>query len=181
MGLKLVTAATAKPVTLDQVKAQAGIESSDWDTLLGLYLDAATQMVEEWCSGSLCAQVWELVLPCFPETITLDRGPVTSVQTITYSKPDGTTATLAVSDYLTDLTTYPAAILPALDHAWPATQAVPEAVTVRFATGFADVPAAIKLAITITAAAWFATREIGNLPAGVMQMLEPWRQGWVFA
>ena len=59
MGLKLVTAATAKPVTVDQVKAQAGIESSDWDALLALYLDAATQMVEEWCSGSLCAQVFK--------------------------------------------------------------------------------------------------------------------------
>lgn len=179
MGLTQVANATADAVTLDEIKAQAGIESASWDALLTSDRAAATQLIEEWTGRAIGAQTWKLVLDQFAPVIELPRGPVTGITAITYLNGSGVLTTLPSGDYIVDLVSDPQRIVPTSN--WPVTQDRIAAVSITFETGFVTVPPLLKKAICLTVAAWFQNREQGLLPANVAQMLEPYRDGWIAA
>lgn len=181
MGLKLITAATGTPVSLAEAKADIGIESSDWDSKLELDIAAAVAMVEEWTGRSLAEQTWQLTLDDFADEIELPKGPVTGVSFIKYRDEARAEQTLGSSTYITDLVSDPQRIVLDPDASWPATAKIPNAVTVQFVTGYSSAPALLKKAVLFTVAAWFRDRESGQLPAGVITLLEPYRSQWIFA
>lgn len=181
MGLTLVTAPVSQPVSLDEVKAHIGIETSDWDTMLNSWIKAATSLLERAGGLGMVTQTWRLTQASFAMPITFLRGPVTGISSIKYYDAAGTLQTLASSAYVADLVTRPAQIVAADGAAWPVTQARPDAVQIDFVTGFSDVPAELKLAICVVIANWFQNREAGGVPQGALQFLAPWRQSWGFA
>lgn len=181
MGLKLITAATGSPVTLAEAKADIGIESSDWDSKLELDIAAATAMVEEWTGRALGEQTWELTLAGFADEIDLLKGPVTGVSFVKYRDAARVEQTLAGSSYIIDLVSDPQRLVRDPDANWPETAKIPNAVTVQFVTGYVSGPVLLKKAVLFTVAAWFRDRESGQLPAGVITLLEPYRRQWIFA
>lgn len=181
MGLKLITAATGSPVTLAEAKADIGIESSDWDSKLQLDIAAATAMVEEWTGRSLGEQTWQLTLDAFADEIELPKGPVTAVSFVKYRDAERDEQTLSVGAYITDLVSDPQRLVRDPEASWPETAEIPNAVIVQFVTGYSSAPALLKKAVLFTVAAWFRDRETGQLPAGVMTLLEPYRSQWIFA
>lgn len=182
MGLKLITGAAA-PLMAADLRLHCSIAPDDttYDSLLSSYIAAASALIEEMTGRAFGAQVWELALDAFPDAITLPRGPVTAVSWVRYFDPAGTEETLASSEYIQDLISDPQRVVLMPDVSWPTTQVRANAVTVRFATGYAAVPAPILQAIRATVANWFATREAVALPAGVMAALAPYVSQWVFA
>lgn len=182
MGLKLITGAAA-PLTAADLRLHCSIAADDtsFDGLLTDYIAAASGLIEEMTGRAFGAQTWLLGLDAFPAEIVLRRGPVTGVTWVKYYDTTGTEQTLASGDYLVDLISDPQRIVLAPDARWPGTQVRANAVTVQFATGYADVPPAILQAIRATVAAWFATREAVALPDGVRTALEPYVSQWVFA
>jgi len=118
--------------------------------------------------------------------------PVQAVTSIEYVAPDGSTNTLAPSDYrVRGLNTIqPATVAPAAGTAWPEIADDPEAITVTFTAGYgdtpADVPDPIRHAIKLLATDWYEKRSasmmidgFAPLPMGVEEIVTQYRH-WVF-
>ena len=58
--LVLVTNPSTKVVSVDEVKSHLRIDTSDEDTLLGLYIDAATEMAENFCGRHFITHEYKL-------------------------------------------------------------------------------------------------------------------------
>jgi uncharacterized phiE125 gp8 family phage protein len=206
MGIKRITAPAVSPLTLQQVKDHLRVDNSDTDSIIQLYLDAATSYVDGefgYLGRALVTQTWELTIDAFPcHEIRLPLPPTQSVTSIKYDDADGNEQTLVAStDYYVDTSSEPSWIVPALS-GWPASGAVFEgisAVRVRFVAGFdpttdsppdlrANVPTAIKQAMLLLIGQFHEHREesiVGlttmRLPFASENLLRPWRVTVPFA
>lgn len=146
---KLVTAATARPVTVAEAKAELRIiDTTEFDAEITRKLAVAQEEVEEDCRLQLLNATWSLILDRFPPSdcegpgeILIEKCPVSSISSIVYVATDGTSTTLSASDYRTDLSGFPARITPAYGLAWPVARDVVNAVTVTFVAGYGTSPA----------------------------------------
>jgi uncharacterized phiE125 gp8 family phage protein len=164
MGMKLITAATAEPITLAELKQQCRVDTSDEDDVLNMAIAAARAKCENYTRRALVNQTWEQTLDEFPDAeIELLKPPVSSITSVTYIDANGTVQTLSNSLYTLDNATYPAWLLPAYDTSWPDTRDTANAVTVRYVCGYgADgtaVPSDIRMWLLMTASFVFSQRE----------------------
>jgi uncharacterized phiE125 gp8 family phage protein len=161
----LVTPPAVLPVSLQEVKAQARVDGADEDGLILDHIRAAVAHLDGW-SGilgrCLVTQVWNQSLDGFPAdgTIRLPFPDVTAA-VITYRDPAGQVQTLTTGWVLAadDAGSF---VSLSEGASWPATAVRPDAVTVRMTAGYgtaAAVPAALKLAIRVKAAAMYQQRE----------------------
>lgn len=164
MTLRLETAATTYPLTLDEAKKQC--EASDFnddDTYIQSLIYTATNFVEGYTRRSLITQTWQKILDGqFPEVICLERNPVSSITSITYVDTDGTTQTLATSVYDSDLNMEPAEIYLKYNQTWPTCRDQRKSITIEFVTGYGAataVPNDIKHAMKLLIADWYRVRE----------------------
>jgi uncharacterized phiE125 gp8 family phage protein len=170
-SLSLKTGPTAEPVSLDDVRRQARIESSvdDIDPLLAVYLASAREFAEARTGRALMTQTWYLKLDDFPlwdAPIWIPRPPLQSVTAVTYVDGFGTTQTWPSSQYIVSAPAGPNAqfgrIAPGANFSYPATEDRIEAVTVEFVCGWTAedlVPGKIKAAILQLAAHQYEHRE----------------------
>lgn len=134
-GLRLVTPPAAEPITVDQLRRHARIDTAEFDDLLAVYISTARTLAEQFLGRALYTQTlaWTmsqvppsgalpllpmplLVLPVilsFPQIwnrpFDLPRAPVQSVSSVVVTYQDGTTATLdPAADYSVDLGVDPA-------------------------------------------------------------------------
>ncbi len=95
-----VTAApTEEPVTLQEVKQQCLVESSDDDVLLTRLIKAARSHVEEYCNARFAVQTIRTECDSFSDFSRLPEGPLESVTSITYIDPAGGEQTLDAAVY----------------------------------------------------------------------------------
>lgn len=95
-----VTAApTEEPVTLQEVKQQCLVESSDDDVLLTRLIKAARSHVEEYCNARFAVQTIRTECDSFSDFARLPEGPLKSVTSITYFDPAGAEQTLDAAVY----------------------------------------------------------------------------------
>jgi len=66
MTLRLITAPSAEPATVDEVKLDARIDGPELDATIELLIKAARQRCEDLTGRALITQTWELVLDEFP-------------------------------------------------------------------------------------------------------------------
>ncbi len=164
MGLKRTVEPSVEPVTLDEAKAHLRVTGSDENALITSLIAVARQAAEDYCQRSLITQRWQKTLDWFPPgAIELSRGPVQSIVSVKYRDGGGVLQTLAGTEYLLDNGIDPASLVPAYGKAWPATQAVPNAVEVLYSTGYGDaaasVPGPIKSWMLLKLAELFEHRE----------------------
>lgn len=176
MGLTLTEAASGGPVTVAQVKAHIGIETSEWDSMLGDFIAAATAHAQDYLGKAIGTQKWALSLDGFADHIELPLGPVTAVDGVTYLDESRVQQTLDPGAYILDLVSTPQRIVRDPDESYPATASVPNAVTVAFTTGFAIAPAQVVQAIKMAVASWFRDRDVGVFPPGALALLQPLRR-----
>jgi uncharacterized phiE125 gp8 family phage protein len=144
MSLKLITPPTALAVDLDQAKLELRVQSgSIEDPLVTRLIEAATDRAEHLTGRAIMQQDWELVLDAFPAEIRLAKPTVSSILWIKYLDADGVEQTLSNSLYALDADLLPGWVLPAAGTSWPATQAVANAVRVRFRCGYGNTAAAV--------------------------------------
>lgn len=94
--------------------------------------------------------------------IFLPRPPLVTVDSVTYYDTDGTLQTLSSSQYLVDIVSEPARLVPAPNVTWPATQTRINAVAVLFTCGYgaaAAVPSGIKRWMLTRIGAMYENRE----------------------
>ena len=191
MSYTIITPATLKALTVQEVKDYLRVDSDAEDTLLGVLIDAATQMAESYLGRFLLTTVIEEFYDFFPvyktgvdpfrgdrNIIYLSRGPVQSLASVKYIDGNGDEITVNASDYRTDLVSQPSRIFP--DHGWYGTKDTVNAVIVRYTCGYtqaSDVPANIKMAMLLMIGEMYEKRvdSVHRLPTASEYLLNPYR------
>lgn len=191
MSYSIITPASLKALTVQEVKDYLRVDSSDEDTLLGVLIDASTQMVEHYLSRFLLTTVIEEFYDFFPvyqtgvdpfrgdrNIVYLSRGPVQSVASVKYIDGNGDEQTVSTDDYRSDLVSEPARIMP--EHGWLGTKDTVNAVIIRYTCGYtqaSDVPANIKMAMLLIIGEMYEKRvdSVHRLPTASEYLLNPFR------
>lgn len=146
MTTRLISVST-EPVTLDDTRRQCRVESDNTEGLaiLAQLIPAVRQAAEQETCRSIALCTWDNTLDEFPDEIELLWPPILAVSQVSYIDAAGATQILAASQYSADITSEPGWVLPAADVTWPDTQAVANAVTVRYTAGYgSSCPESIK-------------------------------------
>lgn len=176
----ITSAPTSEPVSLDEVKAQSRIETTDEDTYLGGLIAAARAHVESMCGIAVITQTRVAKCDSFDDFARMPIAPVASVSSVTYVDTTGSTQTLATSVYEVRTDGLSAAIVLKSGQAWPTIQ-TGSRITVTAICGTAAAPAEIKHAILMLTAHWFNNREavgqnnMAPVPMAVDALLANWR------
>jgi hypothetical protein len=201
-SLSLVTGPAVEPVTLDEVKAWARVDTTDEDGLLTALIGASRQAVEDYLRRSLITQSWKLTLdaPCsgladylsegvydlpvsalngaYPRRYELPKGPVQSITSfVTYSTANAS-STLADTNYFLDdsrLVLNDTAMLPTDVRS-------AKGIEITYVTGYGSdagsVPQAIRTALLMTTAVMYETRgacDSADIPAGAKRLVNAYR------
>ena len=166
MGYQLTQAPAGEPLTLAEVKAHIRVDTTDDDALIPLLITAVRQHVEQITARSLLTQKWAYTTDGFyqPEsaTIRLEKGPITSIDSINYLAMDGTTQVMPATDYIADLTGQLARITPRFGKIWAITLPQIASVTVNFTAGYgaaSDVPQGLKQWMKLRIGSLYENRE----------------------
>lgn len=185
------SAPVAKPVSLAEAREHCRVDANDDDAVISAFIDAAIVYLDGW-SGVLgrCIvnQDWRQSAAAWPACgVILLPFPDVSAATVKYLDADGVEQTVdgALFDRLEDdrgtiirlrdAFTYPAI---SKDRA--------DGVRVEFTAGYgataADVPAALRTAILLMVAHWYANREtategaLSEIPFGASALIAPFRR-----
>ena len=136
MKLTLVTAPTTEIVTLAEAKVHCRVDSYDLDGRIAGLILSAREWAQAFTGRHIRTQTWDLTLDSFPIVIEVPAFPVQSITSIKYDDANGVEQTLSAGAYQTDLL----APWPTIEAkaSWPATYDQPNAVRVRFVSGYAD-------------------------------------------
>lgn len=163
----LIVAPTVEPVSLAEAKAHLRVDVgfTSEDGLIGSLITTAREICEGRTWRAFIEQTRKLFLDAWPdnEIIEIPYPPLLSIESITYFDENGTSQTMAASDYQVDIYSTPGRVTPAFDTTWPDLYDVPHAVAIEFKAGYGDdadaVPAKIKQAILLLVGHWYANRE----------------------
>jgi len=163
MGLKLKTAPSEYPVTLNEAKAHLGIMSDIFDSIVQFLIEVATTQAEDITNRQLMSAVYEMTMDTLPERFELKKPPLISVDTIEYV-PDGLENYALLDQSLYSVSDYsePARIVKKPNSSYPPIANVIDPVRVTFTAGYADaasVPKPIKQWMLIRIATLFEHRE----------------------
>lgn len=191
MGIRIVSAPALEPISLTEAKLQCNIDTSDFDTLLALFISAARAKAEAYTGAVIMQRTVDHTIDEFPadEDDDLRIGVIpawhtgvpvaapVSIESITYVDEAGALQTLSPSLYVLDDTNWPLWILPAFDEEWPATREQANAVTIRLQVGYisqAQVPADLRGWLLMTVAFMFAQRESVVVDGKVAEIPNRW-------
>jgi len=191
LGLSLVTAATAEPVSLAEAKAHLRVSGSDEDGLIAGYLLAARSYAQTYTRRVFSQQTWDQTFDYdWPRDewgrprLVLALQPVVSVTTLSYVPDGGGSVTLtANTDYIARTGDDQSGVIePAYDVTWDGVRRQLNAVSVRFVAGYTRLPEEVRQAILMTVANFYEHREstvvgttAAELPLGASILLDPYR------
>ena len=172
---KLVTAPTAYPVTLAEVKAHANISIVEDDNYIeNILIPAATEHAQAFQKRQLMPATWRLTLRRFPasdsQPIYLPLPPLVSLSSITYQIASGAIGIISFGDYVVGVDGEPGYVIPIYGNSWPSTREYPtDVVAIEFVAGYGStnaaallaIPANTKLGILMLCAHWYLHREDG--------------------
>ena len=96
MGLTLVTAPPANPLSLEEAKAHLRVDHTDEDDLIEIYIKAATDYIDGrsgFLGRCIVRQTWRLVIDGFHDNeIKIPLPPLRSVNSVKYDDADGAEA-----------------------------------------------------------------------------------------
>lgn len=177
---KVITPVAVESVTLEEAKLHLRVDGTDEDALIGGLISAAREWAEHYTGRALAPQTLEMALDQFPEDfIDLDLPPVSSVTSIKYTDSTGVEQTLATDQYAFSLYGEARRISLTYGNSWPTTQAIANAVRIRYVTGYTTTPKAAKAAILLMVGHLYANREDVTtsktelLPNGAKALLDP--------
>lgn len=159
MAYKIITAVATEPVTLAEARLQVKLTADDStaeDALLLAWITAAREVAEQFTGRALAPQTLEMALDEFPacedDVISLAMPPVATITTVKYTDAAGVEQTIAASAYALSLYGDARRLAPTYGNYWPVTQDIPDAVRIRYVTGYTTAPKAVKAAILLMVA-----------------------------
>jgi uncharacterized phiE125 gp8 family phage protein len=188
-------APTAEPVTLDQARTQARIETDDENGAIASLITTARSYVEETTGRALVTQTWTWQHPSWQALfggswaregrVTVPRPPLQSA-VITYLDPAGVSQTLPVTEYVVTPGD-PGTIEPSSTFSWPALSDSGYPITVTFVAGYGDVthvPLLLNQVMLLLIKDWYDERgsvitgtraQVAALPRAVDALLNLFR------
>jgi len=164
--LELVTAPTALPVSLAEVKAQLRIEHDDENTYLNRLIDVGIGMVDAKgiLGQGLITQTWaQWMANSPPREVALQLGPVQSVTAVKYYDANGDLQTDTLANYDVFGLSYNKTVKPKTGYNWPTAQVRQDAIKIEYVIGYGDaptdVPDTIRHAMLMLIAYWYENRE----------------------
>lgn len=167
MTLSLAVAPADDALLVDRAAAKTHLRilHTSEDAEIDALLIAAHAYAETLTGSAFRRATWELALPAFPVAeIRLPYPPLVSVSSITYRDSGGTSQTLDAGAYIVAKRRGCGRVVPV--SSWPLTAAHPEAVVVRFVSGYAAADALdlaearqAQHAIKLLVGHWYANRE----------------------
>lgn len=157
MAFKVITAVATEPVTLAEARLQIKADSDvSEDSLITAWITAAREVAEHYTGRALAPQTLEMVLDEFPSggngLIELAMPPVATITSVKYTDTAGVEQTVAATDYALSLYGDSRRLTLAYGKSWPTTQGIPDAVRIRYVTGYTTAPKAVKAAILLMVA-----------------------------
>ena len=183
MSLQLVTPATQKPLSRDEVKLHLKEDDTDQDAMIDMMAESARLHLEGrdgWLGRALLTQTWRWRLDQFPRTnrhsaniyrspigvsdpLRVPLAPLQSVTSIQYIDTAGVLQTWPTASYIVDTNEQPGRITPAFGEFWPLTQHRIDAVTIEFVCGYGttpdSIPEPIRSALLLIIGDLFKNRE----------------------
>lgn len=175
----LVTEPASAPITLARAKEHLRVDHDDEDTIIQAYIEAATNLAENYIGRSLVDTSFDLHQDSFgvlaTSPIEIPRSPLLSVDAIFYRQGDDAEIEVSDADYYVDPSGARGRVFPL--SSWPTITPQPGAVRIRFRSGYIDngfsppigsIPRAIESAILLTLGSFYANREnevVGASPA----------------
>jgi uncharacterized phiE125 gp8 family phage protein len=182
-----------EPVSLAEAKQHLRVDTADDDTYIGTLIKAAREWVEEYLDRSLVYTQWQVKADLFPVEFEVPRPPMATDGTFTavvlsYEATDGTTKTVAGSDYRVDRDATPAVVRNVYNGTWPSDAVYDSnAITLTFWAGYGadatNVPQVVKHACLMLVAHWYERRMAADamgareVPLGVRALLDSGRWG----
>lgn len=190
---ELVTAPSAKPISLVEAKAHLRVDHGLDDALIERAIDAATGHLDGYggiLGRALMAQRWRQFVPFWPASrcLPLTLEPVTGLVEIRARATDGSEVVIDPVDYRLLAGASRPQVLFSLSAALPALDGAPDAVAVTYAAGYgeaaSDVPAAIRQAMLLMVGDMYRFPEtvaLGSasavpMSATVDRLLSPYRR-----
>jgi len=165
--LVVKTDPSTKVVTVDEIKSHLRIDTDDEDTLLGVYIDAATEMAEHYCTRHFIEHEYKLYFNTvvsqasliFPDCTLLTAGDDNPVKWL-----DSAGATQESTEAYIDAHSNPSIVYLSSDFSTPTLKSnAANTFWFEFKTGFgdeqSDVPQAIQQAIKLIVADMYYFRE----------------------
>ncbi len=185
MTYALMTAPSAEPLTLADVKAHLRIDTTDEDDLLATLIEAAREHLERDTGLCLIAQTWRLYLDRWPKDaiVRIAKSPVQAVRSVTVYDAEGTPETLSLAGHLLDGAGRPARL-------WLSSPPSPDralnGIEIDFAAGYGeagtDVPGTLKRAMLLHIGHMYAFRGVlspdqqpAGIPDGYERLVSPFR------
>ena len=170
MSLKLITASSDLPFTVEEAKQHLRFSSNAEDGYIGGLILAARILCENETSRTLLPQTLEMSFHCFSDRLWLRRPPVIEIVSVKYLAPTGVEQTLSADNYVLDDssdTVIRLALAPG--KTWPSVYLMENNVKIRYTAGYADaasIPEPLKRWMLAQVGHWFRNREsinIGNI------------------
>lgn len=178
------SAPATTPITLTEAKAHLRVGHTAEDTLIGIYIDAATATLDGWTGvlgRCMVTQTWRQDFDGFYDDMRLPFPDVQSV-TVAYYDSTNTSQTLSGSVYTLVNDAGGARIELAYNQTFPATYDRLDAVRVTLVAGYgaaSAVPAALKAAMLLHVGVMFTARGdadgSGELPPAYHALVAPYR------
>lgn len=182
--IQVVTPPTTEPLTLQEVKNHLRVDANYDDALLSSCITSARMYFESQCEISIASQELLLALDSFDDIVYLPRGPVQSIEDISYADSENNQDSMA--DWIEDLVSNPARITPAFGQSWPATAEVVNAVQVSYTTGYTTpsmVPKLLKSGMLFYVAHLYENRsavtdgDLKEVPMAVESIIQQYTSG----
>ena len=181
-----------EPLTLEEVKDYLRVDTTSEDDLITSFITAARRQVEARTLRPLITQTWLLSLDFsdISEIVYINKFPLQSVYSITYTDLNGDDQTMYETDYIVDFNSNPCRVqfinLPSTINNQI------NAMQIYFDCGYgdlaSDVPEDIKLAIKYIIGHYYENRQdvvtgtqVNEIPQSSQFLLEPYRNsvfGW---
>lgn len=181
----LVTPPAVLPVTLEEAKLHLRVDGDEDDTLITGLISGAVSHLDGYTGvlgRCLVEQTWRQDFDGFGCHMRLALGPVIEIVSIAARDAAGQITTISSSNYA--LVTDGVGPRVYWDRAYSAPSGLYEqgAVSVTYKAGYAEVPAAIKVAILLMVGHWYGNREtvapgtFNELPFAANALLSPFRR-----
>lgn len=189
MPTNLVTGPAIEPLTVKEAKDHLRVDHGDDDSYIEPLITAVRDHAETYTGRSLITQTWDYWVNTFPPNGTwleLPLPPLQSVTSVKYTDTDGVQQTLTSSVYTVDTNAEAGRITLAYNESWPTVRDVPNAVEIRFVSGYGataqDVPEGIRHAMRMLLGHFYERREttlvgvpIVGVPQSYEWLLTPYR------
>lgn len=186
--LPVVTELGAALVSRAEFKLHAHIDGDDEDTLVDIYVAAASAYVSKWTGREATESTWAQEFDGFARELRLGVSPLTAIEEVSYLDAEGVAQIVDDADYVL---VNGAAGIPTLrfidDYSFPTVQAQAPVLTVTMVAGYAAADperALMKASVLLTGSDLFANREsqseaeLKSNPA-VRSLLDLIRTRWI--